>query len=91
MKKASASNVLILVNAFHGYAHNHACQLENHPLYLKGCSLENFEVMEHVFSSSNAAAETIHLASKYHWMQSLDLHFQHWDKDKYVELSKGLQ
>lgn len=89
--KALASDILILVNAFHSYAHNHACELVNHPLYLKGCGLEDFEVMEHVFSSFNAVTSTICHVSKCHLMQLLDLHFQQWDKDKYVELSMSFQ
>ncbi|KAF8131112.1 hypothetical protein EV363DRAFT_1165856, partial [Boletus edulis] len=33
-EKANEANLKIVVNMFHGFAHNWACQLENHPLYL---------------------------------------------------------
>ena len=48
--RASKQNLLLLLNAFHGYAHNRQCQMSNHPLYVKGCGLEDFEIMEKIFS-----------------------------------------
>lgn len=86
--KAAQHNILFVVNSFHGYAHNCMCQLHNHPLYIPGCGLEDFETMERVFSSSNGVAPTIRHASQFHFIQSLDLHFQQWDDDKYCELSE---
>ncbi|KAI6010378.1 hypothetical protein BKA83DRAFT_4467510 [Pisolithus microcarpus] len=65
-------NLQVVINAFHGFAHNHVCQLRNHPLYLTGL-----------------AALICH-ASLFHWMQFLDLHFDQWDSDKYLELSQFL-
>ncbi|KAH9849711.1 hypothetical protein C2E23DRAFT_736739 [Lenzites betulinus] len=88
--KAAACQVLFAVCAFHGYAHNRQCQLANHPLYLVGFGLEDLEGLERVFSGSNPVARLIRYASKYHWMQALDLHFRHWDEEKYAELSMFL-
>ncbi|KAF8589382.1 hypothetical protein K439DRAFT_1612816 [Ramaria rubella] len=43
---------------------------------------------ERVFSSSNAVARIVRYASHFHWWQSIHLHYQQWDEDKYSELSK---
>ncbi|KAG1880935.1 hypothetical protein F4604DRAFT_1879866 [Suillus subluteus] len=88
--KANANNLVIVVNAFHGYAHNCQCQLANHPLYLNGFGIEDLETCERIFSSSNSVASLIRHASYFHWVQFLDLHFDQWDKDKYLELSRFL-
>ncbi|KAF8432351.1 hypothetical protein L210DRAFT_3413994, partial [Boletus edulis BED1] len=88
--RAKESNLKIVVNVFHGYAHNHACQLANHPLYLSGFGNEDLETCERIFSSSNSTAPLIRHASYFHWKQFLDLHFDQWDKDKYLELGKFL-
>ena len=84
---ARAVNMQLVVNAFHGHAHNRMCQLQHHPLYLPGTGLEVFETCECVFSSSNATAALIHHASHFHYVQYLELHFSQWDADKYAELS----
>ncbi|KAI6145668.1 hypothetical protein EDD17DRAFT_1767881 [Pisolithus thermaeus] len=80
----------VVVNAFHGFAHNRLCQLENHPLYQVGFGNEDLETCEHIFSSSNNTAPLIRHASEFHWKQFLDLHFSQWDSDKYLELSRFL-
>ena len=87
---ARAVNMQLVVNAFHGHAHNHMCQLQYHPLYLPGTGLEVFETCERVFSSSNATAALICHASHFHYVQYLNLHFSQWDADKYAELSMSL-
>jgi Kyakuja-Dileera-Zisupton transposase len=87
-EKAELYDLIMVVNSFHGHAHGRCCQLRNHPLYVKGVGLEDFETCERVFSASNAVARLIRHASYFHWIQFLDLHFQQWDKDRYFELSK---
>lgn len=87
-EKAELYDFIMVVNAFHGHAHERRCQLRNHPLYIKGVGLEDFEICERVFSSSNAVAVLIRHASYFHWIQFMDLHFRQWDKDKYFELSE---
>ncbi|KAG2758113.1 hypothetical protein P692DRAFT_20669010, partial [Suillus brevipes Sb2] len=62
--------------------------LANHPLYLDGFGIEDLETCEHIFSSSNSAAILIRHASYFHWAQYIDLHFDQWDQDKYMELSQ---
>ncbi|EIW80685.1 hypothetical protein CONPUDRAFT_27209, partial [Coniophora puteana RWD-64-598 SS2] len=88
--KARKYNLKICVNAFHGYAHSRLCQLSFHPLYLPGAGLSDLEVMERVFSSSNSTARINRYASPFHFLQSLDLHFQQWDEDRYGDLSTFL-
>ncbi|OCH88551.1 hypothetical protein OBBRIDRAFT_734191 [Obba rivulosa] len=88
--KVAEYGMQFVVCAFHGYAHNQLCQLVNHPLYLSGYSIEDLEGMERVFAASNTVARGIRYASRFHYTQSLDLHFQQWDEDKYTELSRFL-
>ncbi|KAG0692139.1 hypothetical protein DFH29DRAFT_777599, partial [Suillus ampliporus] len=66
------------------------CQLENHPLYLAGLGIEDLETCEHIFASLNSTALLIRHASHFHWVQFLDLHFDKWDTDKYLKLSRFL-
>lgn len=84
--RAAELRMRFVVCAFHGYAHNRLCQLHNHPLYLIEFGIEDLEGMERVFSTSNTVARLIRYASRFHWMQFIDLHFQQWDNDKYAEL-----
>ncbi|KAG1869619.1 hypothetical protein F4604DRAFT_1545817, partial [Suillus subluteus] len=88
--RAQDARLQICVNAFHGYAHSRLCQLHYHPLYRTGFGLSDLEVMERVFSMSNALAHVIRYATHYHWRQAIDLHFQQWDEDRYQDLSKFL-
>jgi hypothetical protein len=80
----------LVVPAFHGYAHNRACQLDHHPLYVVGFGLEDFEGCERVFSSSNFLARLTRHATRFHRHQAMDMHFTQWDEDKYAELSKQI-
>ncbi|KAG2148711.1 uncharacterized protein EDB93DRAFT_1240474 [Suillus bovinus] len=86
--KAANYHLILAINTFHGHAHNHKCQLQHHPLYLRGFGLKDLETCEHVFATSNAAAPLIHHASHFHYVQFLELHFDQWDIDKYLELSR---
>lgn len=86
--KLVGKRMRFVVCAFHGYAHNRLCQLSYHPLYLDGYGLEDLEGMERVFSLSNTAARLVRYASRFHWLQYLDLHFLQWDDDRYAELSQ---
>ncbi|KAL1740505.1 hypothetical protein HDZ31DRAFT_47379, partial [Schizophyllum fasciatum] len=86
-KKATELGLDITVDAFHGYAHNRQCQLKNHPLYREGYGLEDLSTCERVFSSSNAVARLVRHASKFHYGQFIDLHYRHWNNERYGELS----
>ncbi|KAG2032361.1 hypothetical protein BDR03DRAFT_936026 [Suillus americanus] len=87
-QKTDDHHLILAVNAFHGHAHNRKCQLQHHPLYLRGFGLEDLETCERVFAASNAAAPLIRHASHFHYVQFLELHFDQWDIDKYLELSR---
>ncbi|KAI5985795.1 hypothetical protein EDD15DRAFT_2373911 [Pisolithus albus] len=89
-QRAKDLNLQVVVNAFHGFVHNRVCQLQNHPLYLAGLGIEDLETCERIFANSNSTAALICHASLFHWMQFLDLHFDQWDSDKYLELSQFL-
>ncbi|KAI0038768.1 hypothetical protein FA95DRAFT_1449808, partial [Auriscalpium vulgare] len=88
--RASALDLTLIVNAFHGYAHNRLCQLRHHPLYKLGLGLEDFETCERIFSSLGAVARLIRHASHFHWKMFIDLHLQQWDEDRYGELANFL-
>ncbi|KAI0038722.1 hypothetical protein FA95DRAFT_1613160 [Auriscalpium vulgare] len=86
--EASSRRLQLVVNAFHGYAHNRGCQLLFHVLYQLGMGIEDLETCERIFSSLNGVARTVRHASYFHWLQFLDLHLRRWDEDRYAELSK---
>jgi hypothetical protein len=86
--EALARHLKIVVNAFHGHAHNRACQLKYLVSYILGLGIEDLETCERIFSSSNSVARLIRHVSYFHWLQFLDLHFEQWDQDKYAELGK---
>lgn len=83
---AESQELYVLVNAFHGWAHNRACQLQHHPLFTQGAGIEDLEGMERLFAASNQVASLVRSASRFHWLQFYDLHFQQWDEDKYANL-----
>lgn len=85
---AIAQNLCLMVGAFHGHAHNHACQMSWHPLYIRGMGLTEGEGCEHVFTSSNDLACSTRHASWYHHHQAIEEHFKFWDNDKYALLSE---
>ncbi|KAI0039816.1 hypothetical protein FA95DRAFT_1503682 [Auriscalpium vulgare] len=89
-ERAAAQRLQLLVNAFHGYAHNRACQLKFHPLYRFGIGIEDLETCERIFSWLNIVARNIRHASLYHWRLFLHICLKQWDEDRYANLSKFL-
>ncbi|KAJ7764195.1 hypothetical protein DFH07DRAFT_867309 [Mycena maculata] len=73
-----------VVPAFHGHAHNHACQVGWHPLYVDGVGLEDFEECERTFLRSNHLAGITRLCQRFHRQQALDEHFDFHDLDKHA-------
>ncbi|KAI6039291.1 hypothetical protein EDC04DRAFT_2501531, partial [Pisolithus marmoratus] len=63
----------LVMNTFHGHAHNCMCQLWYHPLYLAGMGLEDFETCECIFSSLNPTVALICHASHFHYIQNVEL------------------
>jgi hypothetical protein len=82
--KVTAMRLHGVVPAFHGHAHNRACQIGWHPLYVEGVGLEDFEECERTFSKSNHLASTTRLATVFHRRQQIDEHFQFHDQDKHA-------
>jgi hypothetical protein len=85
--RATAQQFRLAVGAFHGHAHNRGCQLQWHPLYVKGMGRSEGEGCERIFSSSNAVARGTRHASRFHRHQAIEEHFRFWDEDKYAALS----
>jgi hypothetical protein len=87
-EKARALSLQLVVDAFHGHAHNRLCQLRNHPLFQQGFGLKDLATCERIFAGTNPATRLIRHASYFHWLQFLDLQMNQWDNDKYLELSE---
>ncbi|KAJ7027667.1 hypothetical protein C8F04DRAFT_1266771 [Mycena alexandri] len=79
-----AMNLRGVVPAFHGHAHNRACQIGWHPLYVDGVGLEDFEECERTFAKSNHLASTTRLTTSFHRKQAIDEHFYFHDLDKHA-------
>ena len=86
--RAQALNLRFMVGSFHGLAHNHKCQLDWHPTYVKGAGLTEGEGCEHVFSISNDLARSTRHGTQFHRHQAIEQYFAFWDEDKYAALSK---
>ncbi|EJU05441.1 hypothetical protein DACRYDRAFT_46219, partial [Dacryopinax primogenitus] len=52
-QEAQEKNLKMYIGAFHGYAHNHKCQLQFHLCCLMTAGLETFETNKWVFSKQN--------------------------------------
>ncbi|KAF8526966.1 hypothetical protein BU17DRAFT_40283, partial [Hysterangium stoloniferum] len=79
---AEDMHLSLVVPAFHRYAHNHGCQVNNHPMYKRGVGDEDFEQCECLFSSSNGLAPSTRLATDFHCSQEVEEHFTHWSEEK---------
>ncbi|KAJ7503997.1 hypothetical protein B0H11DRAFT_1680896, partial [Mycena galericulata] len=79
-----AMNLRGVVPAFHGHAHNHACQVGWHPLYVEGVGLEDFEECERTFGQSNHLAPVTRMTNPFHRQQAIDEHFNFHNLDKHA-------
>ena len=84
--KAHGHAFCMMVSSFHGHSHHHGCQVNWHPLYVKGSGRADFEGCEQVFEKSNELAPATRHASKIHRHQAIEEHMKHWDEDKYANL-----
>jgi hypothetical protein len=73
-----------IIPAFHSHAHNRACQVYWHPMYMEGVRLQDFEECERTFYKSNELASITHLATPFHRQQQIDEHFFFHDLDKHA-------
>ncbi|KAJ7735456.1 hypothetical protein B0H16DRAFT_1327062 [Mycena metata] len=83
-RRVVALNLRGVVPAFHGHAHNRACQVGWHPLYVEGVGLEDFEECERTFAKSNNLASVTRLTTPFHRKQAIDEHFYFHDLDKHA-------
>ena len=65
----------LMVGLFHGHAHNHMCQLNWYPLFIKGTGHTEGEGCEHVFSSTNDVVRGTYHATHFHCHQAIEEHF----------------
>ncbi|KAF8130815.1 hypothetical protein EV363DRAFT_221781 [Boletus edulis] len=89
--KVRELNLRFMVGAFHGHAHNRLCQLNWHPMYIKGMGHSEGEGCEHVFSASNELARSTRHASRFHRHQAIEQHFAFWNADKYEALTRFIR
>ncbi|KAG8685044.1 hypothetical protein FRC08_013330, partial [Ceratobasidium sp. 394] len=89
--RARAALLRMCTGAFHGPAHNRACQLKYHSRYFLGAGLTDFENCETLFSSSNRLAATTRFASKFHRHQRIHRHLDGWDDDQRANLGHLLR
>ncbi|KZP04358.1 hypothetical protein FIBSPDRAFT_1054731 [Athelia psychrophila] len=76
---AKELNHTILVDAFHGHAHNRLCQLSNLTTYVEGLGLEALSVCEQAFSKSNALAGSTRSMGTFHQRQAIAVYFRDMD------------
>ncbi|KZP06663.1 hypothetical protein FIBSPDRAFT_764032 [Athelia psychrophila] len=76
---AKELNHTILVDAFHGHAHNRLCQLSNLTTYVEGLGLEALGVCEQAFSKSNALAGSTRSMGTFHRRQAIAVYFRDMD------------
>lgn len=81
-------NHTVLVDAFHGHAHNRLCQLSHLTTYVKGLGLEALGVCEQAFSKSNAHASSTRSMGTFHRRQTIGAHFRDTDNfENYYTMS----
>ncbi|EIW84255.1 hypothetical protein CONPUDRAFT_49671 [Coniophora puteana RWD-64-598 SS2] len=85
-----SSGSRMCVDAFHGYAHEYSCQDAFHPTGITGAGLDDFGVMERIFSCSNEVAPVTRHASAYNRRLFIDVFFTQWDQDRYLNLGNYL-
>ncbi|KAJ7711576.1 hypothetical protein B0H16DRAFT_1667755 [Mycena metata] len=86
--RALLMNLILLVGAFHGHAHNRLCRLLFLISYVEGMGLEDLEGCERFFSKSNANAGSVRYSSVFHRLQTLTNYFAHVDThDTYANLT----
>ncbi|KZP03987.1 hypothetical protein FIBSPDRAFT_968521 [Athelia psychrophila] len=77
--RARELNHTILVDAFHGHAHNRLCQLSHLTTYVHGLGLDALGVCEQAFSKSNPHAGSTRSMSTFHRKQAISEHFRNTD------------
>ncbi|KJA22422.1 hypothetical protein HYPSUDRAFT_124967, partial [Hypholoma sublateritium FD-334 SS-4] len=89
-QKFEAQKCRCCVNAFHGYSHTYDCQKQHHPNVIEGMGLEDLEILERIFSSSNQLGGLTRYMTRYRRRVFIDQFFRNWDNDKYANLGTML-
>ncbi|KJA13225.1 hypothetical protein HYPSUDRAFT_123579, partial [Hypholoma sublateritium FD-334 SS-4] len=85
-REFEAQNCRCCVNAFHSYSHSYDCQKQHHPNVIEGMGLEDLEILERIFSSSNQLGGLTCYMTQYRRRVFIDQFFRNWDNDKYANL-----
>ncbi|KAI0684586.1 hypothetical protein BC835DRAFT_1292791, partial [Cytidiella melzeri] len=83
--RALEQRLRLIVPAFHGHQHNWLCQLDWHPMYIKGAGKEDFEGCEHAFKDSNMLASGTRLATAFHRHQAIEQQWTFRSLDKHAD------
>lgn len=83
--RAIKQQLRLIVPAFHGHSHNRLCQLDWHPMYIRGAGKEDFEGCERAFRDSNMLASGTRLSTSFHRHQAIEQHWVFRSMDKYAE------
>ncbi|KAI0696074.1 hypothetical protein BC835DRAFT_1406027 [Cytidiella melzeri] len=83
--RALEQRLRLIVPAFHGHQHNRLCQLDWHPMYIKGAGKEDFEGCERAFKDSNMLASGTRLATAFHRHQAIEQHWTFRSLDKHAD------
>ncbi|KAF7979794.1 hypothetical protein HWV62_40842 [Athelia sp. TMB] len=86
--RAKELNHTVLVDAFHGHAHNRLCQLNNLTTYVDGLGLEALGVCEQAFSKSNMHAGSTRSMGRFRRRQAIAAHFRDTDNfENYMSMT----
>ncbi|KAI0697792.1 hypothetical protein BC835DRAFT_1405591 [Cytidiella melzeri] len=83
--RAEDQHLRLIVPAFHGHQHNRLCQLDWHPMYIKGAGKEDFEGCERAFKDSNMLASGTRLSTAFHRHQAIEQHWAFRTLDKHAD------
>jgi hypothetical protein len=86
--KVKDKRLIGVVPAFHGHAHNRACQVRWHPMHVDGVGTEDFELCERIFYESNDLATCTRMATPFHRQQEILDHFAYQDLDKHLGIGR---
>jgi hypothetical protein len=87
--KVKDKRLIGVVPAFHGHAHNRACQVRWHPMHIDGVGIEDFEECERTFYGSNDLAGVTRLATPFHRRQEIQEYFRFHDEDKHTHIGES--
>jgi hypothetical protein len=86
--KVKEKQLIGVVPAFHGHAHNCACQVRWHPMHVDGVGTEDFELCEWIFYESNDLATCTRTATPFHRRQEILDHFAYQDLNKHLGIGR---